>query len=367
MNHNKFVRTFWNTMEEYERSKKIREETYLYDDIINNNEHPLNVLEKLIYLWPPCDIRIDVNPNFLVSVESNKNSDTDMLEDIVRSAEYITTKKDFTNNILEISINIIKNLDEIERYNRAVREHNEKWLNSGKPNKIFDPVHGEEFDLEDKYVDPVLINGNILEAPEIEQNISYGPLTKARPQVKRKRLVRIVYQLTVNKDKSFTLGYIAYNYNNEILYYNTIAHTNLGYLIRRSVQEMWGLPFKSGTYIEGVSFFLTGKKIDICIKDNKKPSFIIKEEKEIKLKDDNKCIQAEKRISFLSKAILYTPVLAVIFNLIAIPVYVVGSLYYPNFFLFLSLINVPVLCLVRAILLVWNREVSVLYAERHFL
>lgn len=364
--HSDFIRNIYKSLNNYEKAVKLREKSYTYEDIINHNKQPLNILENLLYLWPPCDIRINAYQDLLLKEGSDRDTEVALIEDIVKSAEYITSRKDFSNGIIELSINFIENLDEIERYNRAVIKHNREWVKKGKPTKIFDPVHGEEYEIEDTYVDPVFITGNAVELGEVELNVSKGELAKARPQLKRKLLVKIIYKLIVNKDSSFTLEYAAYNAKNELLYYNSVTNYDMAKLVRRSVQEMWGYPYTKDKYIKGISLFLSGSKLEICNRDNKKPSFLLQEDK-ISLKDNIDFIRTERKINFLKKKIDTLRFFFPIYAFVMLPISAIGVLYFPNFFLVLSIINIIATFCARMSILDNYREISVLTSEKSFL
>jgi hypothetical protein len=76
---------------------------------------------------------------------------------------------------------------------------------------------------------------------------------------------------------NYTLGYVAYDSANRVIYYNEVTHRDLAYLVRRSVQELWGNPLergKRGAFLEGIPLLIQGRKLAICKKDNTKPSIL---------------------------------------------------------------------------------------------
>lgn len=387
--------SLYETKEKIEKMMEKRNVSISTEDIINSNKHPLNVFEELLYLYPPCDLRTDLSWIFVFtrnSSYSDSKKDLLLLEDIVKSSEYVTTKKDLNNNILELSVNFINNLDEIERYNTAVEKHNRNWIKEGRPFKKFDPVHGEEYDIEDKYVKPVILEEDFLDlSDDITPDISYGPLSNSRPKINRKALVKIVYKLTI-LNNLFKLEYVVYNPSNDILYYNSITHKDLSHLVKRSIQEIWGYPEEKTKYREefyGISYLLSGRKLSICKRDNVKPSLL--ENKICFEKDPSEFYKLE------SKAKAYNTIAQVIiaiFPLISIIVSIVCALwcfytftnetYYmesykdslPGLFLFLTelivqpyssiaIIHLVILLYIRKIVLNLKRKESIIKVEKH--
>lgn len=239
---------------------------------------PLNVLENLILMWPTHDVRYE---------DGFGGSEDAIMVDMMKSMEQRVIRKDIIKGIIDISVEFLKNLDEIERYNAAARNHNIEWRNYGSPKSVFDPVHGDEFKIADTLVDPVLPQSQHYRMPDSAYNgVSTGRLAQARPDMKKKSHVRIRYQMSITHTGMFVLGYAAYDCNNKVIYYNEVSNKDLAYLVRRSVQEMWGNHTTAKQHpdnlLDGISMLINGKKIVICKKDNKLPEFIAHETTTIK-------------------------------------------------------------------------------------
>jgi hypothetical protein len=233
---------------------------------------PITVLERLVKMWPTHDIRYS----------GYGTSDTDLMKDMVKSAEVRTTRKDITLGILELTVEMVKNLDEVERYNAAISRHNKEWKEQGSPTEIFDPVHGDKFEVKDQYVDPVMMQSKHYNLPKSAySDVSSGKLAQARPNLIRKSHIRVKYQMCIISEVQFVLSYAAYDYDDKIIYYNEITHHDLAYMVRRSVQEIWGNPGvydNFGPLLDGVSMLINGKKLMTCKRDNKLPSFLAHED-----------------------------------------------------------------------------------------
>jgi hypothetical protein len=268
----RFVRDYSEILAEEERIKELREKPVSVESILN--KQPLTVLEELVKMWPTHDVRYQ-----------GYSSDEDLMIDMIKGAETRTTRKDLTKGILEITVEMVKNLDEIERYNAAIGQHNREWEEQGCPEEIFDPVHGDVHKVKDQYVDPVMMQSKHYSLPKSAYSgVSSGKLANARPNIARKSHTLVRYQMSIIDD-TFVLGYAAYDYEGEIIYYNEITHKNLAYLVRRSVQEMWGNPIAHSEFdelLEGVSMLINGKKLAICKKDNKLPEFLAHENSHLK-------------------------------------------------------------------------------------
>lgn len=236
-----------------------------------SDKQPLAVLESLIKMWPVHDIRYS----------GYGTLDDNVMIDMIKGAEVRVIRKDLMLGLLDLTVDFIKNLDEIERYNAAVKSHNRKWIDQGSPTEVFDPVHGDVHAIADQMVDPVFIQSSHYRLPKsVYGGISYGPLTKVRPEIERKSHVKVRYQMSITPDSRFILGYAAYDYEGRIIYYNEVVHHNLAYLVRRSIQEIWGNPValnKFANLLEGVSMLIQGKKLSICKRDNKLPEFLRRE------------------------------------------------------------------------------------------
>jgi hypothetical protein len=269
----RFARDYSEILAEEKRIKELRAEPVSVSSIAN--KQPLTVLEELVKMWPTHDVRYD----------GYGTSDDDLIIDMIKGTETRTTRKDLTKGILDITVEMVKNLDEIERYNAAIGAHNREWVEQGSPEEVFDPVHGDVFDVQDKFVDPVMMQSKHYDLPKSAYSgTSSGKLANARPNIARKSHTLVRYQMRIIDDR-FVLGYAAYDYDGRIIYYNEFSHKNLAYLVRRSVQEIWGNPtahLEFDALLEGVSMLINGKKLAICKNDNTLPEFLALEKSQLK-------------------------------------------------------------------------------------
>lgn len=271
------------------------------------DEQPLTVLEKLVKMWASHDVRY----------KGYESLDDPLMFDMVKSAEQRITRKDIANGILEISIEMVRNLDEIERYNAAAAQHNKKWMDNGSPTDIFDPVHGDSYAVKDQYLDPVMMQSKHYDLPKSAyKNVSSGKLASRRPEINRKSHLRVRYQLHIRENR-FVLGYAAYDYEDRIIYYNEYTHQDLAYLVRRSVQEIWGnheCSDEFGPLLEGVRMLINGKKLIICKKDNKFPEFLSQEKTELKSTKPIRLLeeQEKRQIAASNTCAFYMPIVFII-------------------------------------------------------
>ena len=301
-----FAEQYADKLEERERIRKLREKSVSVKSILD--KQPLTVLEKLILMWPPHDIRFDGYGTF----------EDELMVDMIKGAEHRVIRKDIHQGILEVTVELVKNLDEIERYNAAAKKHNKEWIKMGCPTNIFDPVHGDSYAVKDQYVDPVMMESKHYNLPgSAYSNVSSGVLSNLRPNIRRKSHIRVKYQMSISNDNQFILGYAAYDYEDRIIYYNSVKHSDLAYLVRRSVQEIWGNPLQKndrGPLLEGVRMLINGKKISICKKDNQFPEFLAVENTKIKSsKNILKLEVAQERQTQVSNvASYYMPIIFII-------------------------------------------------------
>ena len=143
----------------------------------------LTIFGERILLWPTFDIRFN-----------GFQCGTKIMEDIARGMETNITRKDLKNNIIELSVDVITNLGEIEKYNLLVEQHNKEWVANGRNTHIVDPVHGDVIEIKDQLVDPVLISSRNNPAPDckINDTTQTGPLSRARPTIKRKTYAKVI-------------------------------------------------------------------------------------------------------------------------------------------------------------------------------
>lgn len=301
-----FAEQYADELEKREQIRRRREKPVSANSILD--KQPLTVLEKLILMWPPHDIRFDGYGTF----------EEEIMVDMIKGAEHRVIRKDIHQGILEVTVELVRNLDEIERYNAAAKKHNKEWIKMGSPTEIFDPVHGDSYAVKDQYIDPVMMKSRHYNLPESAySNVSSGTLAGLRPNIQRKSHIRVKYQMSITTDNQFILGYAAYDYEDRIIYYNSVKHSDLAYLVRRSVQEIWGNPLLKndrGPLLEGVRMLINGKKISICKKDNQFPEFLATEDTRIKSTDRVLKLEvAQERQTQISNAsAYYMPIIFVI-------------------------------------------------------
>lgn len=301
-----FAEQYSDELEKRERIRKRREKSVSVKSILD--KQPLTALEKLILMWPPHDIRFDGYGTF----------EEELMVDMIKGAEHRVIRKDIHQGILEVTVELVRNLDEIERYNAAAKKHNQEWIAMGSPSEIFDPVHGDSFAVKDQYIDPVMTKSKHYNLPDSAySDISTGILAKKRPNIQRKSHIRVKYQMSISSDDQFILGYAAYDYEDRIIYYNSVKHHDLAYLVRRSVQEIWGNPLLKndrGPLLEGVRMLINGKKINICKKDNQFPEFLATEDTRIKSTEKIQKLEVaqERQIQVSNVASYYMPIIFII-------------------------------------------------------
>ncbi len=219
------------------------------------------------------------------------------MQDIAKGMETRIIRKDIVEGRLDVLVEFQQNLHEFERYNLVIQQHNQEWRERGSPKDVFDPVHGDIYPIKDAFVDPAHITSRHHPLPDsVYDNTSCGDLTKARPEMDRKGFVKIQYQLSIEEDL-FIFGYAAYDYKNRIIYYNEVSNKDLSYLVRRSVQEIWGnhlVQRSSEPVLEGISYLIQGRKIDICKRDNKVPRFLKGTNVEIKTTNELTLAETKK-------------------------------------------------------------------------
>jgi hypothetical protein len=270
------------------------------------DKQPVSVLASLIKMWPTHDLRYEVQGGHLEDA---------LMTDMMKSMFLKIIRTDISTGMVEGMVEFISNLDQIERYNTAVQHHNKEWINQGSPVTDFDPVHGEISRVKDNFVDPVYLQGtNYSLPPSVYRDSSSGSLACAKPKMLRRSYVRLKYQMSI-LDTLFVLGYAVYDSQDQIIYYNEVSHHDLAYLVRRSVQEIWGNHTVKGQYpkrlLDGISYLLNGDKIPICKRDNKFPEFIRSED--TKVKSTKTIRRMEEDISTLKIAISSSAYVAPLF------------------------------------------------------
>jgi len=223
----------------------------------------INKLSELAVSWPPRDLRMETRYDQSHQVF---NTDDKFVEDIANGMELEITQRDYMRGRIEVTAYLPANLDEIERYNLTIQEHNQEWHKQGSPVDVFDPRHGGVADIADTYLDPVLVDSKHKPIPDsLYEGVSYGPIAKARPKFSRSPVVRIEYRVSMASDE-FILGYVA-----------TDQRTQVVYLMRQSVQELWGNPFvygNTGAFLEGIPMLIQGRKIKVAREDNIAPMWM---------------------------------------------------------------------------------------------
>ena len=265
----RYIRDLIDLDEEQTVSRKKRDQAFTVSSL--GRQQPLQVLESLIKLWPMHDLRYENS-----DIPGCYSTDIELMQDLVSGMELRILRRDLSTGTLECSAEFQSNLAEYERYNLVVQKHNDDWEKQGRPESIFDPVHGEVHKIKEKRVDPALITSSYNPQPKSAYSKPTGSLSKSRPTMKRTGYIRIVYKLT-HGTREFQLSYVAYDSSDRVIYYNQQAHTDLAYLVRRSVQELWGNPLengKDGRYLEGIPMLIQGRKLKICKRDNARPGWL---------------------------------------------------------------------------------------------
>lgn len=283
----RFKKDYMEVLDKVDKNKELREKPVSVQSIAE--EQPLTVLENLIKMWPTHDVRY----------EGWGTQDEKLMEDMVKGAEVRITRKDIHKGILELTVELVKNLDEIERYNASVKKHNREWIDQGSPTTVFDPINGDVLPVRDQYVDPVMMKSRHYDLPDSAFSGKYsGKFANARPNIQRKSHIRVKYQMQITSNSKFVLGYAAYDYNDQVIYYNEVTHQNLAYLVRRSVQEIWGNPkehWELGALLDGITQLINGTKLNLCKKHNKFPEFMAHEETKVKSDEAIKNVERDIR------------------------------------------------------------------------
>lgn len=261
----RFGRDYMIKLDDIERNDEIRVKPVYVRDVAG--KQILTVLEEMIGRWSCHDVRYD-----------GIGSDDQLLEDMIKGLERRVSRRVISEGVLEYSVEFIKNLDEIERYNAVVRGHNQKWVRDGKPVTTFDPLSGDVGINRDGFVDPVYTEGGRYKLPDsVYDSVADNGLTSVRPLVDRKSHIRVKYQVKI-RGGVFVLGYAAYDYSDKVVYYNELEHKDLSYLVRRSVQEIWGNPRATKDFqpmLEGIPMLIHGDKLALCKEHSKFPAFMV--------------------------------------------------------------------------------------------
>lgn len=242
-----------------------------------DDQNPLDHLGGLLMLWPPGDIRFQIG---------NLGKEKYLMYKMFEGVETSLGARQYDRGVLDYKVLFQSNLDEFERFNQAAARHNREWYENGCPSEYVDPVTGDSTRVSG-YVDSIR-PGSKYSGEQLVNPNTGGELAGMRPEMKRKSYVLVRYQLRLY-GTSFRLGYAAYDPKGRVVYYNQLVHEDLAYLVRRSVQELWGNPkvtdIMDGNLLDGISMLIQGKKIPYCRNNNTVPEFMGTEP--VKIKTEN--------------------------------------------------------------------------------
>ena len=246
----------------------IRTESISTKDVKRMN--PVSILEKYLLRWSPRDVRFE--DTYLENHEF-EFTDSLFMKDITEGMVLKVIERLPTENSITIGVFLQSNLAEFERYNAVVDQHNETWIEQGCPEDVFDPRTGDINPIRDTLVKEAVTDSPYYRTPEYDP--SSGPLTKARPKIKRDLYAKIKVRLDI-MGSIFKIGFVAWDQKDLIIYYDELQHKDLSYLTRRVIHELFGNPFvhaNSGALLDGIAHLIQGKKLDLCNKFNKIPDW----------------------------------------------------------------------------------------------
>lgn len=232
--------------------------------------NPVSILEKYLLRWSPRDVRFE--DTYLEDHEF-ESTDSLFMEDLADGMVLKVIERLPKENSITIGVFFQSNLAEFERYNAVVDQHNEAWIEQGCPEDVFDPRTGDINPIRDTLVKEAVTNSPYHRAPGYDP--SSGPLTKARPKIKRDLYVKIKVRLDI-MGSIFKIGFVAWDQKDRIIYYNELQHKDLSYLTRRVIHELFGNPFvyaNSGALLDGIAHLIQGKKLSLCNEFNKTPDW----------------------------------------------------------------------------------------------
>ena len=245
-----------------------------------DGESAITVIEKILLRWKPRDLRLEYSYSTEHAIIP---TDDQLLVDLIEDMKFKTVERLPAINAVRIGVYAQNNLSEFERYDHVAQEHNEAWESMGSPEDLMDPVTAEIKTVKDGYVRPADYDGP---NPFRESD---GPMAKARPTTKRACLTVIEFRLKVDrKTKLFTLGYIAKDKNDRVIYFNEITNKDLTALSRRAIQEMFGnnlLKHYKGPFYEGAAKLFNGSKIVYCKENNQLPWWLCESNEKVELKN----------------------------------------------------------------------------------
>ncbi len=208
-----------------------------------------HVLADMVKTWPLRDLRL--NPDI-----NGSSTDEQYLEDVARGLKLKVARKNLETNTVEFRVLALANLDEYERYNLATQAYNTRHADLGEPAIAFDPVTGDT-KATTGYISPAIIPNEHDHVPS--EDVSVHPKPKARHTT----ILHLTYRVVLAGDR-FKLEYAVEDMKGKVVYYNTLAGTNLTALIRQSVQELWGNPKiygMDGPLYEGIPMLIQGRKL----------------------------------------------------------------------------------------------------------
>jgi len=231
-----------------------RREPVTMKDIEGKN--PLNVLSELVKAWPLQDQRLNAD-------WKGVSTDPIYIRDMARGLKLKVASKDYEKNSLKLKVLALSNLAEYERFNVAANAHNERYLQMGAPDALFDPLTGAAKAV-DGLVGPAIVPNEHDEIPTGYQN----PLHKG-PEPRRYTILGIEYRIVLQDDVEdpFRLEYVVEDSKGQVVLYNTTSGYDLAKLVQRSVQLIWGNPTVSdmhGNLYEGIPMLVQGKKLRYC-------------------------------------------------------------------------------------------------------
>jgi hypothetical protein len=245
-----------------------RQEVVTVKDVRRIN--PLATLEKYLLKWPPRDVRFE---DTYLDEHEFEHTDSLFMIDIADGMVLKVIERLPKENSITVGVYLQSNLAAFERYNAVVDQHNKAWVEQGCPEDVFDPRTGDINPIRDTLVKEANVGSPYRRTTEYDP--SSGPLTKARPKVKRDLYAKIKVRLDI-VGSIFKMEYVAWDSKDMIIYYNVLKHKDLSYLTRRAIQELFGNPFvhtNTGPLLDGIAHLIQGKKLALCNQYNEIPEW----------------------------------------------------------------------------------------------
>jgi len=241
----------------------------------------LRAFEELILKFPPRDFRYDSSYR---KDHYCSFTDSAYMKDVFKGMDVKVVERLPQENRVKIGVFFQTNVRSYDSYNINIAEHNKAWAEAGKPFDVIDPVTGDIHILEDTFVPEAKVSSKFIPEPKLP-SVRKGKLAKSAPTVERTLYLICDYKIDV-EGPNFVLGFACYTTVDKLLYYNEIESNDLSYLAKRSTQELFGHPFiqgNKGSFLDGISFLIQGRKLEICKeRSNKRPSWVKKEKKKDK-------------------------------------------------------------------------------------